>query len=100
MNKFKQRNNNDIDSLFKILFKVIKKLEYHKLFGQIKKDEKIMENYLNKNKNREVNSKEKEKGVRKNKKKVEQYIDKCIQTEVLEENKKGNEKISRNKRYF
>jgi len=96
VNKFKQRNNNDIESLFKILFKVIKKLEYHKLFGQIKKDEKIMENYLNKNKNREVNSKEKEKGARKNKRKVEQFIDKCIQTEVMEENKKGNEKISRN----
>ena len=96
INKFSQRNDEEIESLLKILFKVIKKLEYHKLFGQIKKDEKIMENYLNKNKNREVNSKEKEKGIRKNKKNGEQFIDKCIQTDLVEENKRGNEKNSRN----
>ena len=96
INKFSQRNDEEIESLLNILFKVIKKLEYHKLFGQIKKDEKIMENYLNKNKNREVNSKEKEKGIRKNKKNGEQFIDKCIQTDLVEENKRGNEKNSRN----
>jgi hypothetical protein len=38
INKFSQRNDEEIESLLKILFKVIKKLEYHKLFGQIKKD--------------------------------------------------------------
>ena len=42
LNKFGR--NKIVESIVSKLFKVIKKLEYHKLFRQIKKDEKIIEN--------------------------------------------------------
>ena len=42
LNKFGQ--NKIIESTVLKLFKAMKKIEYHKLFGQIKKDEKIIEN--------------------------------------------------------
>ena len=78
INKFK-KNEDKIISLLKILFKVIKKFEYHKLFGQIKKDEKIIENYLNKNK--ETSMKEKEKNIKKHKKNNIEYNNQCTQTD-------------------
>ena len=37
--------NEIVKSIILKLFKAIKKIEYHKLFSQIKKDEKIIENY-------------------------------------------------------
>ena len=80
LNKFKQ-NNVYVKLIFQSLFKTIKKLEYYKLFGKIKKDEKIIENFLNK-KQKKLNKKDKEL--------VEKesiiYSDKCIQTDFFEDN--------------
>ena len=53
LNKFCQNKNlmvgNTIEKVVEKvvlkLFKAMKKIEYHKLFGQVKKDEKIIENY-------------------------------------------------------
>ena len=42
LNKFGQ--NKIVESVVLKLFKAMKKIEYHKLFGRIKKDEKIIEN--------------------------------------------------------
>ena len=42
LNKFGQ--NKKVESIILKLFKAIKRIEYHKLFGQIKKDIKIIEN--------------------------------------------------------
>ena len=55
LNKFCQNKNLMVGNSFEKavekvvlkLFKAIKKIEYHKLFGQVKKDEKIIENYRN-----------------------------------------------------
>ena len=91
MNKFKQ-NCHYTKILFKSLFKVIKKLELGKLFGKLKKDEKILENFLNKKRKKE--SKEKE-IIKK-----ESIIcyDKCIQTDNFEEIKNiANNNILSNK---
>ena len=90
INRFKNNKKCDIESLFKIIFKVIKKLEYHKLFVQIKKDEKIIENYLNKNYNIEINEKVKEKNTKKNKKRDEKFIDEYIQTDYFEDTEKNS----------
>ena len=84
INKF--RKNSDVELIIKKFFKAIKKLEYHQLFGKIKKDEKIMENYITKNKNHGKNNKDKEKH---DKRKIT-YNDKCTQTEYFFEN---NEKV-------
>lgn len=43
LNKFGQ--NKIVENVVLKLFKAIKRIEYHKLFGQVKKDEKIIENY-------------------------------------------------------
>ena len=40
INKF--RKTSDVELIIKKFFKAIKKLEYHQLFGKIKKDEKII----------------------------------------------------------
>ena len=91
LNKFKQ-NCHYTKILFKSLFKVIKKLELGKLFGKLKKDEKILENFLNKKRKKE--SKEKE-IIKK-----ESIIcyDKCIQTDNFEEIKNiANNNILSNK---
>ena len=53
LNKFCQNKNimagnsfeKAVEKVVLKFFKAIKKIEYHKLFGQIKKDEKIIENY-------------------------------------------------------
>jgi len=53
LNKFCQNKNklvgNQVEKIVEKvvlkLFKAMKKIEYHKLFGQVKKDEKIIENY-------------------------------------------------------
>ena len=87
INKYKKSNGN-VEILFKTLFKVIKRLEYHKLFFQIKKDEKIMENYLNKNNKKDINEKDKEKSIKNKKRNNIEKSDKCIQTDFFEENKK------------
>ena len=53
LNKFCQNKNlmagntveKAVEKVVLKLFKAMKKIEYHKLFGQVKKDEKIIENY-------------------------------------------------------
>ena len=80
LNKFKQ-NNIRVKLIIQSLFKTIKKLEYYKLYGKIKKDEKIIENFLNK-KRKKSNAKDKELI----KKESIIYNDKCIQTDFFEEN--------------
>ena len=87
INKYKKSNGN-VEILFKTLFKVIKRMEYHKLFFQIKKDEKIIENYLNKNNIKDINEKNKEKSTKNKKRNYIEKSDKCIQTDFFEENKK------------
>ena len=80
----KLNHNKNTELIFKRIFQVIKKLEYCKLFGQIKKDEKIIENFLNKKRNKEINIKEK--NIENNIK----YIDKCVQTDYIEDDIKNN----------
>ena len=96
LNKFNKNKKDDIELLFKTLFKVIKKLEYHKLFVQIKKDEKIMENYLNKNYNMDINEKIIEKNIKKNNNRDEKFIDEYIQTDYFEDIYKNIKNNSRN----
>ena len=64
-------------------------MEYYKLFGSIKKDEKIIENFLNKKRKKELDTKEKE--LIKNESII--YTDKCIQTDEFE----GNDNTLKNK---
>ena len=56
LNKFGQ--NKIVESVILKLFKAIKKIEYHKLFGQIKKDIKIIENLKTQKIKDEINFKE------------------------------------------
>ena len=56
LNKFGQ--NKIVESTILKLFKAIKKIEYHKLFGQIKKNEKIIENLKTQKFQKDINIKE------------------------------------------
>ena len=56
LNKFGQ--NKIVESVILKLFKAMKKIEYHKLFGRIKKDEKIIENLRTQKFKNDINLKE------------------------------------------
>ena len=72
LNKFGQNKN--VESVILKLFKAIKKIEYHKLFGQIKKDIKIIENLRMQKIKDDVNFKEL--SINNNKKQKNNEIDK------------------------
>ena len=101
INKFNKSNN--VKLIFKRIFQAIKKIEYNKLFVKISRNEKILENYKNRDWGVKKNWK-KEKiceieiknddGCCKNKNEI-LFRDEYSQTEISEENKK-NKKYGRN----
>jgi hypothetical protein len=85
------------------LFKAIKKIEYHKLFGQVKKDEKIIENYRNFKIKSDINLRQSSKKIlKKNEceiKTEKKYCNEYTQTEPSCGSRKGSPSLGEKTSY-